>query len=94
MVYDIRKLIDIIPDNDLLYEMANLTKSITGIIPVIFCSPKGDAKHECRVTVSNIIGKMTAADTFTIELKTLDIIGHCKLTSEHLDSVKWWIHKN
>ena len=77
-----------------LYEMANLTKSITGVDPVVFCSPKGDAKHECRVKVSNVIGKMTASDVFSIELKDLSIVGHCKLTQDHLESVKWWIHKN
>lgn len=91
---DIRKLIDIVGSQDDLYEMANLTQSITGITPVIFCSPKGDAKHECRVKVSNVIGKMTASDTFSVELKDLSINGHCKLSSDDLESVKWWIYKN
>jgi len=81
-------------NEDDLYEMANLTKSITGIDPIVFCSPKGDAKHECRVKVSNILGKMTMADTFSIELKDFSVHGYCKLSTPMLDSVKWWIHRN
>lgn len=77
-----------------LYEIANLTKSITGIDPIVFCSPKGNANHECRIKVSNILGRMTAEDTFTIVMKDLSVIGHCKLTHDQLESVKWWIHKN
>jgi hypothetical protein len=61
---------------------------------VVFCSPKGDAPHECRVKVSNIIGKMTASDTFSVELKDLSVDGYCKLSSNHLESVKWWIYQN
>lgn len=77
-----------------LYEMANLTKSITGIDPIIFCSPKGGAKHECRVKVSNVIGKMTADDIFSIDLKDLAITGFCKLSADQLESVRWWVHQN
>ena len=78
----------------ILYEMANLTKPITGIEPVVFCSPKGGAKHECRVKVSNTIGKVTDSDLFSVVLKDLSIVGDCKLTSDQLESVKWWIHRN
>ena len=84
----------IITEAGSMYEMANLTKTITGIIPVIFCSPKGDARHECRVKVSNVIGKMTAEDTFSIELKDLSVNGYRKLPADQLESVKWWIHQN
>lgn len=81
-------------DEDLLYEMSNLTKKVTGIDPVIFCSQKGGAKHECRVKVSNILGKLTIEDTFTIELKDLSVAGHCKLSSDQLESAKQWIYHN
>ena len=77
-----------------LYEMANLNKEITGIEPVVFCSPKGGAKHECRVKVSNILGRATDSDLFSIALKDLSIIGTCKLTADQLESAKWWIHRN
>ena len=77
-----------------LYEMANLTQSITGIEPMVFCSPKGGAKHECRVKVSNIIGKATDSDLFSIAVKDLSIIGTCKLSADQLESVNWWIHRN
>jgi len=81
-------------DSDLLYEMANLSKTTTGIDPVIFCSQKGGSKHECKVKVSNILGKLSATDVFTIELKDSPVIGYCKLTANQLESAKWWIHKN
>ncbi len=77
-----------------LYEMANLTSDLTGVDPVVFCSPKGDAPHECRVKVSNVIGKMTASDVFSIAVNDLSVTGHCKLSTDQLESVKWWIHKN
>jgi len=77
-----------------LYEMANLNKEITGIEPVVFCSPKGGAKHECRVKVSNILGRATDSDLFSVALHDLSIIGECKLTADQLESVKWWIHRN
>lgn len=77
-----------------LYEMANLTKDITGIEPIVFCSPKGGAKHECRVKVSNTLGKISDNDIFSIVVKDLSIIGDCKLSTEQLNAVKWWIYKN
>lgn len=79
---------------DLLYEMANLTKSITGIEPVVFCSPQGNASHACRVKVSNSLGKVTANDLFSVDLKDLEVIGECKLSHDNLEAVKWWIFKN
>lgn len=78
----------------ILFEMASLTSDITGISPDVFCSPKGETKHECRIKVSNLIGKMSADDIFSIELKDLTIRGHCRLNSDQLESVKWWIHRN
>lgn len=77
-----------------MYLTSVLSKNTTGIDPVIFCSQKGGAKHECRVKVSNILGKLSATDVFTIELKDLSVVGHCKLTDNQLESAKWWIHKN
>lgn len=93
-INELIELDDIQENENFLYEMANLTKKVTGIDPVIFCNQKGGAKHECRVKVSNILGKLTIEDTFTIELKDLSIIGHCKLSSDQLEAVKWWAHKN
>lgn len=77
-----------------LYEMANISPLETGLPVTVFCSPQGGAKHECRVKVANIRGGINEHDTFSIDLKDLAVRGHCKLSSDELDSVKWWIHRN
>lgn len=77
-----------------LFEMANISPEETGLPVTVFCSPKGGAKHECRVKVSNIPGGTNEHDVFSIDLKDLEVRGHCKLSSDELESVKWWIHRN
>lgn len=77
-----------------LYEMANISPTETGLPVTVFCSPRGGAKHECRVKVTNIRGGINEHDVFSIDIKDLSIIGHCKLSSNDLESVKWWIHRN
>jgi len=77
-----------------LYEMANISPEDTGLPVTVFCSPKGRAKHECRVKVSNIKGGINEHDVFSIVLKDLSVVGHCRLSSDDLESVKWWIERN
>ena len=78
-----------------LYEMANLDGRDTGLKYSVFVSPRGGAKHECRVKVSNIRGKNANQDCFVISLKDLEVCeGICKLNSDDLEAVKWWIHLN
>ena len=78
-----------------LYEMANLDGRDTGLKYSVFVSSKGGAKHECRVKVSNIRGKNANQDCFVISLKDLEVCeGICKLNSDDLEAVKWWIHRN
>jgi hypothetical protein len=77
-----------------LYEMANLDSETTGLPMYIFCSPRGNAKHECRIKVCNTKGKMNEDDTFSIDVHTLEIRGECRLSADDLERVKWWIHYN
>ena len=77
-----------------LYEMANLDSETTGLPMYIFCSPKGNAKHECRIKVCNTAGKMNEDDVFSIDVHSYEIRGHCRLNSDDLERVKWWIHYN
>ena len=78
-----------------LYEMANVPTRLTGLRAVVFCSPKGNSKHACRVKVSNSIGKMNPDDVFVVVLHNLEIAaGECKLSVADLESVQWWIYYN
>ena len=77
-----------------LYEMANLDSETTGLPMYIFCSPKGKAKHECRIKVCNTKGKMNEDDTFSIDVHSFEIYGECRLNSDDLERVKWWIQYN
>jgi hypothetical protein len=77
----------------ILYEMANFTKEDTGLNPVIFLSPKMGS-HGCRVKVSNQIGKMSAADTFSIAIPSMKIYGDMKLKIKDLDMVLNWVLAN
>lgn len=77
-----------------LYEMANLDSETTGLPMYIFCSPKGNAKHECRIKVCNTNGKMNEDDTFSIDVHSFEIHGECRLNIDDLERVKWWIHYN
>lgn len=77
-----------------LYEMSNIDGSITGLRHEVFCSQKGGAQHECRVKVSNRTGKNGYPDTFSIDLKDFTIRGDCRISSDDLEAVKWWIHRN
>jgi hypothetical protein len=88
-----KKTLNIVERAD-LYEMSNIPSKRTGLPVTVFCSPKGAAKHECRVKVSNIAGGVNEHDVFSIDLSDLIVRGHCKLSSDDLEAVKWWIHRN
>jgi hypothetical protein len=88
------KIHDVTNSSADLYEMANLDGDTTGLPMYIFCSPKGKAKHECRIKVCNSKGKMNEEDTFSIAVKDVDIHGACRLNADDLERVKWWIHYN
>ena len=88
-----RRLVNKLETAD-LYEMANISTNRTGLPVTVFCSPKGRAKHECRVKVSNIKGGINEYDVFSISVKDLSIEGYCKLSSDDLETVRWWIHRN
>ena len=77
-----------------LYEMANLDSETTGLPMYIFCSPKGNAKHECRIKVCNVVSKMNEDDVFSIDVSSFKIRGECKLSKDNLERVKWWIYFN
>ena len=78
-----------------LYEMANLSPDETGVSHSIFISPSYGVAHSCRVKVCNVRGKMVPTDTFVIDLNNLEIVaGTCKLNTNELEAVKWWIHRN
>ncbi len=92
------KIIDVLNSNIMesanLYEMANLDSETTGLPMYIFCSPRGNSKHECRIKVCNSLGKMNEDDVFSIDIHSYEIRGQCRLNSDTLERVKWWIHYN
>lgn len=77
-----------------LFEMANVFPEDSGLQFVVFISPKGSAKYGPRVKVSNIKGKMSHTDVFSITIPENRIVGNCKLIKTDLEDITDWIKLN
>lgn len=77
-----------------LWEMADLSPRMTGVPYNIFISPDYGVGHEARVKVSNNKGKIVPNDMFVVRLHDLGVEGECKLKTDDLERVKWWVHRN
>ncbi len=81
-------------------EMANLPSKYTGRSPTVMVSTKFAhdgkvSKHAPRVKVSNVHGRFAHDDNFVVTVEHEPrVIGKCKLSGEHLDSVRDWVKLN
>jgi len=74
--------------------MANLNPKHTGIPNVVIWISKKEPTHACRVKVSNIKGKYSPTDNFSIRLHDGSIEGDAKVSQKDLSNVREWIELN
>lgn len=78
---------------DRINEMANISTDKTGLDVVIWLGIRPKS-HAPRIKVSNIIGKFSKNDCFSIRLHDFTIDGDCRIKSSDLDKIKDFISKN
>jgi len=71
---------------DELFEMANVTEETTGIKDVVIWIGPNPKSHGKRVKVSNIPGKISSNDCFTLTIPKFEIIG--EVNTKFIDSIK------
>jgi hypothetical protein len=74
--------------------MANLNPKDTGIPNLVVWISKKEPSHACRVKVSNIRGRYSSDDNFTIEIHDGSIEGEVKVTSKDVKNVLSWMTLN
>lgn len=73
------------------HAMVSLRSKNHGIAKVVLhIMGKGGARHDARVKVSNVFGKWSD-DNFSVNVRSLDVIGECKLGREYLVQIFAWI---
>ena len=78
-----------------LFEMANLYPEDTGLPMTIWVSPKGNARHDARVTVSMIHGnRMTLDNLAIVAIRPEPKVLHGSLDAKDERLVAEWIVKN
>jgi hypothetical protein len=71
---------------DELFEMANVTEETTGIKDVVIWIGPNPKSHGKRVKISNIPGKISSNDCFTLTIPKFEIIGD--VNTKFIDSIK------
>ena len=82
---------------DELFEMANVTEETTGIKDVVIWIGPNPASHGKRVKVSNIPGKISSNDCFTLTIPKFEIIGEVNnnfIDTPKLDKIKEFLSIN
>jgi hypothetical protein len=74
--------------------MANLGPKRTGLDNLVVWASKKEPRHACRIKVSNIRGKYSATDNFSIRLHDGKIDGTRKVSDSELSDVQKWIALN
>ena len=85
-------------DTDWLFEMTGIAPKNSGLDYYIWISSKGNAKHSCRIKVSNVPGQFSANDNFSLRVhkgNNHDIVaGTSKLKPKDLRKIQSWISLN
>jgi hypothetical protein len=82
---------------DELFEMANVTEETTGIKDVVIWIGPNPSSHGKRVKVSNIPGKISSNDYFTLTIPKFEIIGEVNnnfIDTPKLDKIKEFLSIN
>lgn len=83
------------PEEDDLFEMANLYPRDTGLPMTVWISPKGRARHDVRVKVCRTPGdRMNADDTAVVAVRPKPRLLHGDLSASDLDAVARWVEVN
>lgn len=89
---------NIILTEDVIAEMARIDPSLSGTRVVIFVSSRQyvKGKHWARIKVSNVYGKYSADDNFSVSIskKPIIVAGKRKIKESDLDDVYDWIKLN
>lgn len=87
------KYLNVLSGGEFLYEFANLTQRDTGIQNiVIHCYSQGDVElnHSPRIKVSNVYGKYSQTDNFSLDFQGNVKEGEVKIKPKELKLVKLW----
>jgi hypothetical protein len=79
---------------DDLYEMANLFPRTTGLPMVVWVSPRGRARHDARIKVSLIPGRMDIGQTAVVGIRPGPRLIEGRLGPADLELVSKWIGLN
>ena len=81
---------------DDLFEMANLSPTLTGLPMVVWISERGRARHDARVKVSLVHGRRARPDrTASVSVRpTVEIVAGRELERRDMDLVRQWIELN
>lgn len=87
--------LDSTPDDE-LFEMANLSPSLTGLPMVVWISERGGARHDARVKVSLVHGRRAHPHrTASVSLRpAVAVVAGPALGAVDLDLVRRWIELN
>jgi hypothetical protein len=78
------------PQNDGLFEMANISPKRTGLPFVVWISPKAGAQHDVRVKVSNG-PKVNSTELVSVAIRPdVRVVGGGKMTAHDLALLKKW----
>jgi Domain of unknown function (DUF4160) len=82
------------PDD--LFEMANLSPTLTGLPMVVWISERGRARHDARIKVSLVHGRRARPDrTASVSVRpTVEVVAGRELERRDMDLVRQWIELN
>jgi hypothetical protein len=82
------------PDEDDLYEMANLFPRTTGLPMTVWVSPRGPARHAARIKVSLSPGRMDIGNSAVVGIRPRPRLIEGRLPPAELELVSQWIRLN
>ena len=87
--------LDPVPDDD-LYEMANLSPSLTGLPMVVWISERGGARHDARAKVALVHGRRAHPhQSASVSVRpTVEVVAGPALDRRDLELVRRWIEIN
>jgi hypothetical protein len=84
-----------VPDEpDGLFEMANLSPTLTGLPMVVWISERRRARHDARVKVYVVHGRRARPDQTASVRPTVEIVAEAELDRRDLEPVRQWIELN
>ena len=81
---------------DDLFDMANLSPTLTGLPMVVWISERGRARHDARVKVSSVHGRRVPPyRTTSVSVRpTVEIVAGPELDRRDMELVRQWIELN